>query len=167
MKKAKYLDIKRPEILFLSFFGVGFVKFAPGTMGTLASLPIFIIFSICTVPILLMAPLLLFATAAGCYLADNAQKKFECHDPSWIVIDEVLGMGFAWMFLPEFSPLNIAALFILFRLCDILKPFPANIFDQKVRHGVGVILDDVISGVYAGLILRFIFIPFFQSIASS
>ncbi len=159
MEKEKPFSCKSPEILYLSFFGLGFINFAPGTVATLASLPIFITLSVLQTPLLPSALFFCFATVASCYMADNAQKKFQVHDPSWIVIDEVLGMAFAWMFLQSFSLINMAILFFLFRFFDIVKPFPANIFDKKVQHGAGVILDDVVSGLYAGLALRFVFKP--------
>ena len=160
MEKEKHLSLKSPRILYLSFFGIGFIKFAPGTLATLASLPIFIALSAFNTTLLLMAPLLCFASIYSCYMADNIQRKFQVHDPSWIVIDEVLGMGFAWMFLQCFCLLDIMAIVFLFRLFDIVKPFPANIFDKKIQHGAGVILDDIISGIYAGLILRFLLVPY-------
>ena len=78
------------------------------------------------------------------------------HDPQWIVIDEVIGMSVAWLFIGEHTLTRLLILFVLFRFFDIIKVWPASYFDKKVTHGMGTILDDVVSGIYAGIIFLII-----------
>jgi len=85
-------------------------------------------------------------------VAESYQKKYKLHDPQWIVIDEVLGMLIAWSFYPDFSATTLIILFILFRIFDISKPWPASYFD-RMTHGAGTILDDIVCGIYVGIIL--------------
>ena len=154
----------RPEIMFLSFFGVGFLPKAPGTWGSLAIIPILYVMGIFKAPFFLFIPFLLVATTITCFIAEYAQKKNEVHDPQWIVMDEVLGMWTAWLFThPNHSSLwSLALVFGLFRFFDIIKFWPASYFD-KLDHGSGTVLDDIISGIYAGIaflvITQFVTIP--------
>jgi phosphatidylglycerophosphatase A len=80
-------------------------------------------------------------------------------DPAPIVCDEVIGFAFAAYLLP-FTPANIILIFILFRFFDILKPYPAGLIDSRLEGGAGIVLDDVVAGVYANaaahIILRFV-----------
>ncbi len=153
-------SLKKPEVLFLSFFGVGFIKYAPGTFGSLAIMPLLYILGQFNPPVFLFAPFLLILTALSSVIAEFAQKKYELHDPGWIVIDEVIGMFIAWLFVRDNNLVHLAILFALFRFFDIVKIWPASFFDKKVKHGAGTILDDVVSGIYAGaltyLILYFV-----------
>ncbi len=152
MNDFKRPSIKKPEILFLSFFGVGFVKYAPGTFGTLATLPFLYILGQLKPPLFLFIPFLISSTIIACFIADFVQKKENLHDPQWIVIDEVLGMSTTWLFTQNFSLSHLIAQFILFRFFDIIKFWPASYFDKKMTHGAGTILDDIISGIYAGIV---------------
>lgn len=145
------LRLKEPEIMFLSFFGVGFIPKAPGTWGTLCALPFLYLLGLFQAPFFLFIPFLLITTIASCYVAQVIQQKYQLHDPQWIVIDEVLGMSVAWLFIQNHTILDLLVLFIIFRFFDIIKFFPASYFDKKVHHGMGTILDDIISGLYAGV----------------
>ena len=145
------LSLTHPEILFLSFFGVGFIKYAPGTMGTLATLPFLFLLGHFNPPVIFFIPLLAVSTLFSCFIADRVQKQFDLHDPSWIVIDEVLGMATAWLFITKHNILHLVVLFLFFRFFDIIKFWPASYFDKKVSHGAGTILDDIISGAFSGL----------------
>jgi phosphatidylglycerophosphatase A len=89
----------------------------------------------------------------ACLIAGRAEEIFGEHDSSKIVLDEVLGM-IATMFL---NPLGWASLlggFLIFRLFDIVKPFPASLIDRRMPGGPGVMLDDLVSGIYANIVLR-------------
>ena len=83
-------------------------------------------------------------------MANIVQKQLELHDPQWIVVDEVLGMATAWLFIQEFTILHLSIIFGLFRFFDIIKFWPASYLDKQVDHGAGTILDDIVSGIYAG-----------------
>jgi phosphatidylglycerophosphatase A len=99
-------------------------------------------------------------TAVSSFIADIVQKKFNLHDPQFIVIDEVLGMMTAWLFIQKHNLVHLFILFVLFRFFDIIKVWPASYFDKEVDHGAGTILDDIVSGVFAGviyLVINYIF----------
>lgn len=156
MTKVQNLSLKKPSILFLSFLGTGFSPYAPGTVGSLATLPlIFIIYSFIKnyeYPQLILISALIIITIYTCYLTNKVQKKLSLHDPQWIVMDEVLGMLVAWSFYISNEPIYLIIVFISFRFFDIIKIWPANYFDKKVHHGAGTILDDIVSGIYAGIV---------------
>lgn len=153
---TKKLNIKHPEILLLSFLGTGFFPKAPGTAGTLATIPILYFLGLHNITISIFLPILITLTVLICFLTDSVQKKYKVHDPSWIVIDESLGIATAWLFCLNSNLKDLAILFVLFRFFDIVKIWPASYFDKKVYHGAGTILDDIISGVYAGVCYKII-----------
>jgi len=152
MNDSKRPSIKKPEILFLSFFGVGFVKYAPGTFGTLATLPFLYLLGQVKPPLFLFIPFLVSTTIIACLITEFVQRKEHLHDPQWIVIDEVLGMATTWLFSQSFSPSHLIVQFVLFRFFDIVKFWPASYFDKKMTHGAGTILDDIVSGIFAGTV---------------
>ncbi len=151
MNQPNRLDRRRLDILFLSFFWVGFLPKAPGTWGSLATLPFLYFLGRFNPPFLLFIPFIVIVTIISSFVAESVQKKFELHDPQFIVIDEVLGMTVSWLFIQQHNLTHLFILFVLFRFFDIVKIFPASYFDKKVEHGAGTILDDIVSGVYAGL----------------
>lgn len=144
-------------VTYLSWFGSGYSPFAPGTMGSIATIPLIFVFHILDFNFYTFIALVFFATFITCLITERIQKKYNVHDPSWIVADEVLGMLVTWAFIyPRFDPPSIIVVFGLFRLFDIFKIWPASYFDKKVLHGSGTILDDIISGLYAGLLILII-----------
>ena len=152
MNEANRPSLKRLDILFLSFFGVGFLPKAPGTWGTLATLPFLYLIGKFNPPYFLFIPFVVIVTIISSFVAESVQKKFDLHDPQFIVIDEVLGMTVTWLFIQHHNLSHLILLAILFRIFDIKKIWPATYFDKKVTHGYGTIVDDLVSGVYAGLI---------------
>lgn len=152
MEEQSKPSLKQPEIIFLSFFGVGFFPKAPGTAGTLAITPFLYLAGLAHPPFFFFIPFILIMTTIASFTAEMVQKKMQLHDPQWIVIDEVLGMMTAWLFIREHNLLHLTTLFILFRFFDIVKIWPASFFDKDVKHGAGTILDDIVSGIYAGLV---------------
>lgn len=142
----------QPEVIFLSVFGVGFFPWAPGTAGTLAVVPFLYLIGQLSPPFFIFIPLLVIGTFISSFASEHAQRKYDVKDPSWIVIDEVLGMITAWLFIQNHHWVHLLILFVLFRFFDIVKIWPASYFDKKVKHGAGVILDDIVSGIYAGLV---------------
>lgn len=134
-----------------TFFGVGRMAKAPGTWGSLAALPLaaflmlagpFVHMGACV----LLLPLSILA-------AEAYERRHGTHDSSEIVIDEVLGMCITLTWLP-FSWQSFVFGFVLFRLLDILKPFPISYLDRKVQGGVGVVVDDVLAGILANIALQ-------------
>ena len=152
MNEANRPSLKRLDILFLSFFGVGFLPKAPGTWGTLATLPFLYLIGKFNPPFFLFIPFIIIVTIISSFVADSVQRNYNLHDPQFIVIDEVLGMTVAWLFIQSHNLSHLLLLCILFRIFDIKKIWPATYYDQKVKHGYGTIVDDLVSGVYAGLV---------------
>lgn len=152
MSDKTKLSIKNLDIFFLSVGGSGFFPWAPGTFGTLVTMPFIYALGTTGAPFFMFIPFLIISTVGACLVADVTQRKYEVHDPSWIVIDESLGIATTWLFLQDQSIVHYIAIFALFRFFDIIKFWPASYFDKKVHHGAGTILDDIISGIYAGIV---------------
>lgn len=151
MKSQKFIKF------FLSFFGVGFIKYAPGTFGSIATIPLMFYLSILKLSIFNYLLLIIILTVISCVLAEYIQKKEHIHDPGWIVIDEVIGMLVTWLlFYPVFNFQIAMSVLIVFRFFDIIKIWPASYFDKKITHGFGTIIDDVLSAFYAIAVLYII-----------
>jgi len=131
--------------------GLGYMPFAPGTFGTLWGVLLFYLFrnlSWITFSGLTLASILIAIAASSL-----AEGELKTHDSSHIVIDEVVGYLVTVLVLP-FNAFNAIAAFVLFRFFDILKPFPIRWVDRQVGGGLGVVLDDVVAGLFANLVLR-------------
>ncbi len=144
----------RHFILFLSSnAGLGYSPLAPGTVGTLAGIPAFYLMAALPAPLYLVTWTgLLFLSF---WAAGQAGKIYGVVDDGRIVIDELVGYLVTVAFLP-FSWTTAILGFFLFRLFDISKPPPASWFDKKVKNGYGVVLDDVVAGLYGALALRLV-----------
>ncbi|MDX2433011.1 MAG: phosphatidylglycerophosphatase A, partial [Desulfobacterales bacterium] len=92
----------------------------------------------------------------GTFAAGEAEKIMDHQDPGLVVIDEIVGMLITMIAVPA-TPLAMVLGFILFRIFDILKPFPVNFFDQRFHGGLGIMLDDVMAGIYSLIILQVLF----------
>lgn len=148
----------------LATFGlIGFFPVAPGTLASLVTvLLVWLTALVSGIPISGWG---ILAAAAGFYLvgipaATITERELGQKDPRPVVIDEVAGQLIALAFLP-LSWLNMLMAFLLFRLFDILKPFPINWLDKNLPGGFGIMTDDILAGLFAlassHLILRFIF----------
>jgi phosphatidylglycerophosphatase A len=134
---------------------------APGTFGTLWGVLIYWFISG-------LAPVTLAATIVGfifisVWLSDVAIEYYRDEDPRQVVIDEVAGY-LVTMFLHGATALNLIAGFILFRIFDISKPFPIGLIEKRLKGGMGVVMDDVMAGIYANLALyavNFLYLRFF------
>ena len=140
-----------PVALIATFGGAGLLPRAPGTWGSLAALlPAWLIASSLG-PIALLAGAVVIAVV-GAWAADRFATASGFSDPSPVVIDEVVGQWLVLCIAP-LDPLWYFAGFALFRVADILKPWPANLADRAVKGGWGIVLDDVIAALYAAAIL--------------
>jgi phosphatidylglycerophosphatase A len=140
-------------IHFLAFgFGSGLSPKAPGTMGTLAALPMILLAHGLGIPLWI---LFLITTIAGIWLADKSSKALGVHDHPGIVIDEFAGMMLTLLFIP-LSWISVLLGFALFRLFDIWKPWPIRVIDEKVHGGLGIMLDDLLAGLYAAICLHLV-----------
>lgn len=138
-------------LLYLSWLGTGYAPKAPGTVGSLATLPLLWLLHLAAPSTNLLLLLVAAMTVLACLAADKVQKQLRLQDPQWIVIDEVIGMLLTWTIVRPLTILEWVLVFAAFRFFDIVKIWPASYFDKKVKNGAGTILDDVVSAGYAGL----------------
>ena len=149
------IRLHRQFIIFLATGAYsGFFPFMPGTAGSVVGVLLFIIISFLSTPVYLLTILAFIALSV--WVSERAEKIFEKEDASQIVIDEIAGYLVTMAFLPC-DWRYIAAGFVLFRIFDITKPYPANRINDNVHGGVGVVLDDIVAGIYANLMLQVIF----------
>ncbi|HDP94481.1 MAG TPA: phosphatidylglycerophosphatase A [Candidatus Aminicenantes bacterium] len=152
--------MKSPWLTISTFFNIGYLPLAPGSWASLIAAAIlfaaakllnpasFLWLPLATLPIIIV----------GVYASSRAEKLLDSKDPQPIVIDEVAGQMVSLWWLPVNIPVYLAA-FLLFRLFDILKPFPINRVDRSVRGGWGVMFDDILAGLFtAGIIHLLLFI---------
>ena len=130
---------------------LGYVPVAPGTVGTLAGIALFFVLSRLSFPLYTLTIVAFFFLAS--WVAGETERIYQEKDCSCIVIDEIMGFLVAMATLPA-HPYFLFWGFILFRFFDIIKPYPAGVIDRKIEGGFGVVLDDVVAGLYANLFLQ-------------
>ena len=132
--------------------GVGYAPVASGTVGSLVALPLLPALAALRARTPVGYALAVVGIAGvAVWAAGRAERALGDHDHSAIVIDEVAGMVMAGIFVPgTWAAAGLA--FFCFRVFDVLKPYPASVFDRRVEGGIGVVGDDLIAGVYAGLV---------------
>tara|TARA_Y100000816_G_C26073444_1_gene564837 strand:- start:294 stop:755 length:462 start_codon:yes stop_codon:yes gene_type:complete len=146
-------NLKKPSHLFATWFGIGLIRPAPGTWGSLAALLIWYFAEFLHSSIHIVLPIfILFSWLACSQASQDSQSK----DHSSIVIDEVAGMLVALSFVAHEIIIYLWA-FLLFRFFDIWKPWPVSWADNNVKGGLGILLDDLIAGLSAGGIIYAIF----------
>ncbi len=129
----------------------GYAPVMPGTIGCLAGIVVYLFFSFFSVPVYLL--LTIIFVIAAIRISDSAEQIFKKNDPSEVVIDEIAGYLVAMAtFGPDWK--LITAGFVLFRIFDIVKPYPANRINKDVHGGLGIVLDDVVAGIYANIVLQ-------------
>lgn len=152
--KLSVKQILTTPVLFLAFgFGSGLTKKMPGTMGTLAAIPVYLLFALADIWI--YSILTIVVCVVGIRICDDAAKQLGEHDFGGIVWDEVAGYLVTMWFVP-FSWTAVLFGFVLFRFFDILKPWPIQWIDQKVEGGFGIMLDDLLAGLFSAIILWYI-----------
>ncbi len=148
------MKFRERAVLFVATgFFIGTVPFAPGTFGSLIGLPVCFLLSRLNLLQSVIYILVFILFAIG--IASAAEKILKQKDPGQIVIDEIAGLMVTFAGLP-FNLKTALAGFIIFRVFDILKPFPIRILERRVGGGTGVVLDDVLAGVYGNLIIRLV-----------
>ncbi|MGD8930540.1 MAG: phosphatidylglycerophosphatase A [Lysobacterales bacterium] len=131
-------------------FGSGLSPAAPGTAGTLAAVPLAAL--LVQLPPLLFWPVLAALFLIGVYVCGHTSRRLGRHDPGSIVWDEMVGYWLVVAFVPMHWAWWLAA-FLLFRFFDIVKPWPIRWLDRRVGGGFGIMLDDVVAGVFATVVL--------------
>ena len=155
--------IKKINYLFVTCFGIGTFRFAPGTIASLiTTIFLYSLFHVVNLSNIIILIILLIVFIYSFYAVSEYIKYNENKDPKEVVVDEFIGQSIP-IYLYEISHgttkdsqesiLFYLYIFILFRYFDIKKPFPINFFDKKFKNSFGVILDDVVAGLYVVLTL--------------
>jgi phosphatidylglycerophosphatase A len=147
----------RLAIFLATACNLGNMPFAPGTFGSLLGLPICFFLSklhYSLVSIIILAFLFMAIRIAG-----KAEYLLNKRDPSCIIIDEIAGLLLS-LYAIRFNMLTCAIGFILFRFFDIAKPFPIRQVEKRLKGGYGIVMDDVLAGIYSNLVLRIIILLF-------
>lgn len=143
--------MKRLAILLATFFYVGHFPIAPGTAGSAAALVLYVALRWLASPVADVA-VIVALSLAGFWAGSVAERHYGREDPGYVVLDEVVGMLLTLLFVPV-GWVGMLVGFLLFRLFDIVKPPPARQL-ERLHGGYGIMLDDVIAGIYANLALR-------------
>jgi phosphatidylglycerophosphatase A len=148
--------ILKDPIHWLAFgFGSGCAPVAPGTFGTLVAIPFYLLLAGTNLWIYLSFTLILFI--AGVWICDRTTRKLGVHDHPGIVWDEIIGYLVTMISAPQ-GWVWVLTGFILFRIFDITKPWPISLADRKLMGGLGIMVDDVIAGIFALAALQLIVI---------
>ena len=150
--------LRSPVHLLAFWFGSGLSPKAPGTAGTIAAVPLWLLLQGMSLPAYLILLVVLFAF--GCWVCGESARRLGVHDYGGIVFDEVVGLLLTCVpLLPDLGWVShgrwwwLLAAFALFRLFDVWKPWPIAWIDRRVGGGFGIMIDDVLAAVYAALIL--------------
>ena len=164
----KFPNLLKPSHIFATLFGVGLLPFAPGTWGSLFGLILFfytnIYLSINVQFFYLLLLAIILVAILVCYFATKELGDKE-KDQKSIVIDELAGVWIAFIpvsgivMMQDFLTYSVLA-FLLFRVFDIWKPYPIGFIDKKIKNHIGIVLDDLVAGLYAAIIIRLILILF-------
>jgi len=151
----------RLAVILATFGYVGHFPIAPGTAGSAAGLLLYALLRWIGSPVLDVATVAgLFA--AGCWAGSVAEHHYGRTDPGYVVLDEVIGMLITLLLVPV-TWVGVLVGFLLFRVFDIVKPFPARQL-EKLHGGLGIMSDDVVAGIYGNLALRLVIwaVPFLR-----
>ena len=150
-KKLTTKQIMTDPVMFLAFgFGTGLAKKAPGTFRTLAAIPIYLLLTLTNSWLYSLTTLIIIIS--GIWICDIAAKRLGVHDFGGIVWDEIAGFLVTLWFVP-FSWQAVMIGFILFRLFDIFKPWPIRKIDRELPGGLGIMMDDILAGIYAWIVV--------------
>lgn len=155
-KNEKISFADRLKLFFATGFLTGYFPFASGTVGSFLAVLIYLLIPGFEEPYILIFVILLFSVV-GIFTSEFAEKIYG-FDPPEVVIDEIVGMWITLLFVPKTFVITAIG-FVLFRIFDIVKPFPAR-QSQDLKGGIGIMLDDIISGFYSLVILHLILIIF-------
>ena len=155
--------IKKFNFLFLTLFNIGKIKKAPGTIASLITCLLFLLLmNISNISLVLLLTIIVFLYS---FVAiNNSFDKFSSNDPQEIVIDEFVGQMLPLLAIPIYETLYLLPkmyycipAFLLFRLFDIWKPYPVSYVDKNVKGAIGIMLDDILAGIYTIISLVIIF----------
>lgn len=150
-KYRQKIKLTNPIHLLAVGLGSGLSPVSPGTIGSLAAIPIWFLFN-GLAPIYYWG-IVVIATIIGCWLCQKTADDMGTHDHGSIVWDEFIGMWITLFFIPQVTLLWVVIAFAAFRFFDILKPWPIRWFDRHVAGGVGIMVDDVVAAVFSSLVV--------------
>ena len=150
--------IDKIGLALLTLFGIGHIKYAPGTVASFVTCLIYYPLILIKINFIYLLIIFLILLIYSIILIDKLSHHFKEKDPKEIVIDEFIGQSIPLIFMSEYiisskNPLLFFLAFFLFRFFDILKPFPISLIDKKIKNSFGVILDDIIAGIYSTICL--------------
>jgi len=146
-------DLKDPVNFFALGFGSGLSKYAPGTMGTLVAVPLYLLLQ--PLSLIVYVAVAVVVTLIGIWLCDRSANTLGVHDHPGIVWDEIAGYLITMIAAPTGWQWVVLG-FCLFRLFDIWKPWPIKVIDRQVAGGFGIMLDDVVAALFAWGVLQLI-----------
>ncbi|MES2885524.1 MAG: phosphatidylglycerophosphatase A [Pseudomonadota bacterium] len=149
--------ILRSPVHFIAFgFGTGLSPKGPGTVGTLAALPIYLLLNNLSWSGYIAGCAILFLF--GCWVCGESARRLGVHDHGGIVFDEIVAflVVLAPYYWVTWSPVNLVAAFLVFRFFDIVKPWPIKFLDSKVHGGFGIMIDDLIAAIFTVVL---VFLP--------
>ncbi len=144
-------ELKDPVNFFALGFGSGLSKYAPGTMGTLVAVPLYLLLQ--PLSLLYYIAIAIAVTLIGIWLCERSAQKLGVHDHPGIVWDEIAGYLLTMIAAPAGWQWVVLG-FVLFRLFDIWKPWPIKVIDRQVGGGFGIMLDDVVAALFAWCMLQ-------------
>ncbi|CDL83301.1 phosphatidylglycerophosphatase A [Xenorhabdus szentirmaii] len=148
MDNAKHrLKMKNPWHLLATGFGSGLSPIMPGTMGSVAAIPFWLL--LVQLPVWAIWLAIVLGTVIGCVICQKAADAMNVEDPGCVVWDEFIGMWITLMAIPVLNWQWILVGFVVFRIFDMWKPWPIRWFDRYVKGGIGIMLDDIIAAIFA------------------
>ena len=153
-KPRAQVSLSDPAALIATWFGAGLLPGAPGTWGSLAALPVGWLLHWAGGPVALAATAVI-VFVLGTWATGRVIGGSLGDDPGLVVVDEVVGQWIVLLVVP-LDPAFYAAAFLVFRLADILKPWPVSWADRAIKGPLGVMLDDILAGIYGAALLFFI-----------
>lgn len=150
MARIELKQLRYPDVFFATGFGSGLSPVAPGTVGSLAALLLFTFVHDTRWPLLIIC---VVGFMVGVWFCDKTSERLGVHDHGGIVWDEFIGMWITMLWVPP-TLTNLMLAFVFFRIFDVLKPWPIAYLDKHVEGGFGIMIDDVIAGLFAAVCLR-------------
>lgn len=130
---------------------IGNISFAPGTLGSILGLALCFLLS--KIEFWVAVGLTILFVLFAMWMAHEAETILKAEDPGCIVIDEMAGMLVTLIGLP-FNMISVLTGFLVFRILDILKPYPIRFLERKLSGGIGIVMDDIAAGIMGNIILR-------------
>lgn len=146
------LSTKDPVTIIATWFGTGLLRPAPGTWGAFTAIPVAWVLNQVGGTSLFFAAII-GAIALGIWAATEYEKASQGTDPASVVIDEVVGQWIALLFIPFFSLKWMLVAFVLFRIFDIIKPWPVDWAEKNFAGGLGIMADDMVAGLISGALI--------------